>query len=348
MNIRLGTGAITVMLLLALLATGGPARAAAQEAESPSETLRVALFIPTSEDNTYWPEVVRVMQAAEAELKIALTVHEFDVGDRFAKADEGVRILQTEPVPDGAIFSVAYGQAQPLMDVAEERGIPFMLHGPLFPAELDALGGGPRRKYEQWIGYFHEDEEEKGYLLARELITAAIAANPRRTDHPIRLVGVSGDPTWYGTVLREAGLRRAVAHEPRAQLLQVVPTRWTQQEGRDMTERLMYRYPNLTVVWTASDQLALGAYDALRSAGRRPGIDTFTGGLDLSRVGREAVHEGRLTATVAAPIRMWSRVLHYLTDYLRGGDFADSAGTEILFAPVVATPATVDSISRRR
>ncbi len=336
-----------MILLVALLAAGGPARAAAQESESPSETLRVALFIPTTEGNTYWPEVVRVMRAAEAELNIALTVHEFDVGDRFAKADEGVRILQREPVPDGAIFSVAYGQAQPLMDAAEEQGIPFFLHGPLFPAELDALGGGPRRTYEQWIGYFHEDEEEKGYLLARELINAAIAANPRRTDHPIRLVGVSGDPTWYGTVLREAGLRRAVAREPRAQLLQVVPTRWTQQEGRDMTERLMNRYPDLTVVWAASDQLALGAYEALRSAGRRPGIDTFTGGLDRSRVGREAVRAGHLTATVAAPNRMWSRVLHYLSNYLRGEDFADSAGTEILFAPVVATPATVDSVSRR-
>lgn len=316
--------------------------------QDPDEAYHIAVFTPTTEGNTYWPEVHRVMRAAEVPLNLDITFYEFDVGDRFAKTDEGVRILHRTPIPDAAIFSVAYGQAEALMDTAEALEISFVLHGPLFPQELEALGGGPQREYEHWIGHFQEDEEEKGYALARELLSAATTHNRTAPDGTVRVVGISGDATWYGTALREAGLRRAVMEHPRARLLQVVPTRWTQQEGREMTARVLSRYSDVTVVWGASDQLALGATDALAAVGLEPGIDAFTGGLDLSLVGLQAVLEGRLTATVAAPVSMWTESLHYVSDYLQGNDFAEQVGTEIRFQPEIATQAAVEEILRLR
>lgn len=115
-----------------------------------------------------------------------------------------------------------------------------------------------------------------------------------------------------------------------------------------MTARLLARYSGVSVVWSASDQLALGASEALRRADLQPGEDAFTGGLDLSLVGLEAVSRGSLTATVAAPTSMWARILRYLHDYLRGNDFAEEVGTEILFAPEVATASTVDTFLQRQ
>jgi ABC-type sugar transport system substrate-binding protein len=348
------------------------------EADPAGGAVRVAVFTPTSEGNTYWPEVQRVMRAAAADLAMDIAFYEFDVSDRFAKSDEGVRILRTPPLPDAAIFSVAYGQAAALMDAAEQLGIPFFLHGPLFPAELEALGGGPRRRYRQWIGYFHEDEVEKGYLLARELIAAArasaAAADPASaaasapasappapseptgasagvatsSSRPLRVVGISGDGTWYGTALREAGLRRAVAEDPTVELLQIVPTRWTEREGREMTARLLSRYGDIDVVWCASDQLAIGAAEALADRDGDAPRGSFTGGLDLSPVGLEAVRAGTLIATVAAPFEMWAEVLGYLRGYLDGDDFADRLGTEVLFSPVVATAETAEDHLRTR
>ena len=337
---------LTAVAVIAISALLLASRAFSQESpRRDAESLRISIFTPTTEGNTSWPEVHRIMRQAAAELNLELAFHEFDVGDRFAKADEGVEILQVSPVSDAAIFSVAYGQAEALMDAAEELGIPFFLHGPLFPEEVAQLGGGPRQSYEHWIGYFHEDEELKGYLLARELITAARLAlrsnNRSLSTDTIRLVGVGGDTTWYGNVLREAGLRRAVAESRDARLLQVVPTRWTQEEGRQIASRLLYRYTDVAAIWAASDQLALGAAEALEVADLHPGVDAFTGGLDFSRIGLEAVTAGRLSATVAAPISMWADVLRYLSEYLHGNDFADETGARIIFEPQVATPDTV-------
>ena len=269
-----------------------------------------------------------------------ITFHEFDVGDRFTRAERGQKILRRDPRPDAAVFSVAFGQTMPLVETAETLGIPFFLNGPLFPEEMEELGGEPRNEYANWVGYFQEDEEHKGYLLARLLIEAARDRHDAGRDDTVRLAGVSGDSTWHGTGLREAGLRQAVAEDAGAQLTQIVPTRWTSGEGREMTYRLQQRYPDVDAVWAASDQLALGVEKA--------DAEVITGGLDLSRAGLEAVQEGTLTATVAASPLIWAEVLIHLYDYLNGMDFRERVGTQMYFQPDVATESNAGDIIEER
>lgn len=136
---------------------------------------RIVVFTPTTRGNAYRPEVYEILEAAAEDLDIEILGYQFDVGDRFAKHTEGLRILRETPGIDGAIFSVAFGQAQPLLEEAETQGFPVMIQGPLLPSEWDKLRRGPRRSYEQWIGYFYQNEEEKGYRLARELLERARA-----------------------------------------------------------------------------------------------------------------------------------------------------------------------------
>lgn len=342
MKTRYVTGVALVVGLLA-----GVVPVAVRPFSDP-ERHRVAVFTPTTEGNTYWPEVHRVMAAAAADLELEVTFHEFDVRDRFSKAEEGVRILREDPPPDGAIFSVAFGQALPLVEEAEALDIPFFIEGPLFPSERAELGEDPRKRYRNWIGYFHEDEMEKGYLLGRELLRAAIEKGQFASDGTVHVVGLGGDPAWYGSELRERGLRKAVTEEPRARLMQTVRTHWTEREGREMTERLLQRYPEVSVVWAASDQLALGAAEALEALGRVPGSTAFTGGLDLSMIGLEAVRDGILAATVAGTPRMYAEVLVYLFDYLNGLDFIDSPGTEITSTLLVADHDSAETLIEER
>lgn len=310
------------------------------EVSAPPDSFHIAVFTPTTEVNTYWPEVHSVMRAAADSLDLEVTFHEFDVGDRFTRAERGPRILRRDPRPDAAVFSVAFGQTMPLVETAEALDIPFFLNGPLFPEEMEELGGEPRNEYANWIGYFQEDEEHKGYLLARLLIEAARDRHDAGRGGTVRLAGVSGDPLWHGTSLRETGFRKAIAEHAGAALTQIVPTRWTPAEGREMARRLQQRYPDVDAVWAASDQLALGVTEA--------DADVITGGLDLSRAGLEAVREGTLTATVAASPLIWAEVLIHLHDYLRGVDFRDRVGTQMYFQPDVATESNAEDIIKER
>lgn len=307
--------------------------------DKPADRTRIVVFTPTTRGNAYWPEVYAILEAAAEDLDIELMGYEFDVGDRFAKHTEGLQTLRETRDIDGAIFSVAFGEAKPLVEEAQARGFPVMIQGPLFSEERDELGGGPRQRYDQWIGSFAQSEEEKGYRLAKVLLeTAHSAAVDGTAGSPgIVVAGIGGDPTWEGSAQREEGLRRAVRENPEAELLQIVPTRWSQSQGHRVASGLLGRYEDLSIIWAASDQLAVGAATAARSAGIELGTEIWIGGLDLSPLGLQEVGTGRLTATVASPLFSYAEVLIYLYDYIHGYDFADSVGTEFSFSVHSAT-----------
>ncbi|MCG5526114.1 ABC transporter substrate-binding protein [Ectothiorhodospira haloalkaliphila] len=308
-----------------------------------SSRLKIVAFTPTTADNTYWPELHTVLHAVTADLEIDLEIHEFSVLDRFAKVSAGVGRLTTEPLPDAAIFSVEFGQASRLMKAAEKMGIPFFLNGPLFPEELAEIGKIPGRDYKYWAGYFHEDEERKGYLLAQELIAAAREANAGEAD-TIQVAGINGSRSWYGSIQREAGLRRAVDEHPDVRLVQMVYTQWAPEEGRRMASRILRRYPEISVLWAASDQLAIGAAEAIDHHPADDGPVVLTGGLDLSHAGIDAVLKGELVATVACTSLLWAQVMIDLHDHLRGLDPVSDSSSALLSEPIVADRATAEDI----
>jgi ABC-type sugar transport system substrate-binding protein len=303
---------------------------------------RIIIFTPTTANNTYWPQVYAILDAAAEDLGVEIISHEFDAGDRFAMHLEGVEILRNTPDIDGAIFSVAFGQAEPLLRMTESLGIPAIIQGPLFESELERVGHRPREVFASWVGYFYQDELEKGYELGRVLISQALEAGLLGGREPGLVAGIGGEPTWFGSELRASGLEQAVAEESRAILTQVVPTRWAPSEGRRVAAALLGRYPGISIIWAASDQLALGAVEAAERAGRVPGEDLLIGGLDLSEAGLRAVDEGVLAATVASSLLSYAEILIYLYDYIHGADFAPEVGTEIHFGIHVATEETAE------
>ncbi|MFP4378045.1 MAG: ABC transporter substrate-binding protein [Spirochaetales bacterium] len=318
---------LSVLLLLVVAAS----------ASASDERLRIVVLTPTTEGNTYWPQVHEILEAAAEDLNVELLMYDFDVRDRFAKQDEGVRILRQVEDVDGAIISVAFGQTVPLLQIAEQRGIPVMIQGPLFATELELLGSRPRDVFDSWIGLFSEDEFAKGEQLARVLIQRAEQLGLGAADGTISIGGLGGDSSWYGSWERAEGLRSAVDANANARLLQVVPTYWTEEEGYAISSGLMRRYPEVRIIWAASDQLAIEAARAIEDTGFTPGDELLTGGLDLSERGLESVRSGRLTATTASTLFGYAQILIYLTDYVRGFDFAPDLGTEITFPVYTAT-----------
>lgn len=335
-----GSRFLTAVLLLLTFGAVLPSGTRAGEGK------RIAFFTPTSENNTYWPQVYRLVQTVGDDLGLTIDIHEFDVRNRFAKHMKGVKILKDNPKPDAAVFSVAFGNAEPLLEAAESLGIPVFIQGPLFPSELPGLGNTPRNKFKMWIGYFYQDEENKGYLLGKTLISKARSLGLLTKDRTIHVAGIGGDPSWFGSKLREKGLLRAVKEAPDARMLQVVPTRWTEKEAQTMTLNLLNRYTDLSVIWAASDQLGIGAATALKSTGKTMGTDALTGGLDLSMNGLIHVKQGSMAATVASTTLEYAEIVIYLFDYLHGIDFAGEAGTEIQSTLHVVTPADADRFIR--
>ncbi len=324
---------------LALLAGAAPRRVSA----APQDRPRIALLSPNSAGNTYWPQVFRIIERVAETLGFEFVAHSLGVQDRYARQQDTLRILSAEPRPQAVIVSPVIGHSEALLEAANALGIPVFILGPLFPSELQDLGGAPRYKYKSWAALFNWAEEEKGYALGHALLEAANQQQAFASDGRLQVVGVGGNPSWFGSGLRQAGLMRAVRGHPQAVFKQVVPTLWTQEEGRQLTAKLLRRYPQASVVWAASDQLGAGAAQALAEQGRTLGKNAFTGGLDLSALGLKLVKEGQFVATAASDLLSFAQVAVLVYDYLHGFDFAERLGSTLEFPTLVATRDNVDS-----
>ncbi|HPQ97541.1 MAG TPA: substrate-binding domain-containing protein, partial [Thiolinea sp.] len=111
---------------------------------------------------------------------------------------------------------------------------------------------------------------------------------------------------------------------------------WEEPLAYAKTLRLLKRYPDTRIFWSASDHMGLGIARALGETGRMPGRDVLLGGIDWSEEGIRAVQSGRSDASVGGHVVEGAWVAVMLYDYLQGRDFAD-AGLE-QHSPMQAFP----------
>lgn len=306
--------------------------------ENPTnQKLRIVYFSPNSPGNTYWPQVFEVMREVAHDLDVEFVP--YDLGVRkgsYSLVDAAVQILDRERKPDAIITSAIASEARHILDKAEAHRVPVFMQGPLYPHEMPKIGGGPRQKYKYWIGYFRQDDFKKGLELGRLLLKRARDAKAFASDGKIHVLGIGGQQSWFGSTLRENGLKAAVSEDKDAVLGQIVPTDWTIEEGREKVTRMLNRFPETSVIWASSDTLAIAAAEVLEKKGKILGKTAFTGGLDMSAVGLQQVKSGRLEGTVSATHLLFAQVLVSIYDYIKRRDFRDQ-GLEIIPPTYVVT-----------
>jgi len=87
---------------------------------------------------------------------------------------------------------------------------------------------------------------------------------------------------------------------------------------------LIKRYPNVSLVWAASDLMAFGVMDALGEAGKQPGKDVLVGTINDSTAALQALLEGRLGVVAGGHFTLGGWALVLLHDY----DNADKAARQ--------------------
>lgn len=86
--------------------------------------------------------------------------------------------------------------------------------------------------------------------------------------------------------------------------------------GTEAMRRLLAREPELDAVFAANDQMAVGAYAALREAGRRIPEDVAVAGFDDDTFARRAVPA--LTTVRQRPVELGARMAEVLTARIEG------------------------------
>lgn len=111
----------------------------------------------------------------------------------------------------------------------------------------------------------------------------------------IRILHLQGNLGSSAQIGRTASLDKAFIAHPEWQLVYRAPGDFTQAKGQEITEDLLDAGTEFNVIYSENDNMAYGAIEALKAAGRVPGKDVTVISFDASRRALQMTIAGEIT-----------------------------------------------------
>src|SRR3954470_2441667 len=179
-------------------------------------------------------------------------------------------------------------------------------HVPVLFADRAATAT-PCRDFLTFIG---SDFVEQGKHAADWLVKA--------TKGKAKVVELIGTVGATATNDRGEGFKSVLAKHKGMKLLAEQSGDFARAPGQNVMEQILGAHPDLDAVYAQNDEMALGAIQALKDAGRKPGKDVQVVSVDGSRDGIEAIIRGDLGATVETNPRFGAVAMQTIQKFLDG------------------------------
>lgn len=152
------------------------------------------------------------------------------------------------------------------------------------PADLDVTD------YSQWLSHITYNGVESGQQIGDALAEAIGGSGGIIALQGILDTGAAKD--------RFAGLEESLAANPDVELLDDQTANFSRAEALEVTKTLLAKHgDDVKGIWAANDDMALGALEALKAAGR---TDVAVVGIDAVPDALTAIEDGTMTATVSS------------------------------------------------
>jgi ribose transport system substrate-binding protein len=175
---------------------------------------------------------------------------------------------------------------------------------------------------------------ESGYLQPSDFAQCDVRANLFHaaedvTRYLIKCLGGVGNVLHIAgtnSSPRSDGFKNVIASQSAIQVIQTVEVNWTREGAFQAVANTLNSCPDLAAIFAHSDEMALGALQAVEAAGRSGQVLIF--GIDGSPEALEAIHQGTLTATVdLAPRRTGQLALKLMPRILQHTPVATTIDT---------------------
>ena len=187
--------------------------------------------------------------------------------------------------------------------------------------------------------FLHEGEQ------AAEWLDAYLKSIGRGEDL-INIVYIQGlEDAQAAQVGRTDGITRGINNHDNWNLLESRHGNWLKDSGQEVMEYFINEYSDINVLFAQNDYMALGAVEAMKNEGIKPGDDIIIVSLDGIRDALTAIENGEINATVETSSNYGLKIaelIHRLechetidkVEYLKGRVFDwTNAGSELPLRP---------------
>ncbi|MDR3165341.1 MAG: ABC transporter substrate-binding protein [Synergistaceae bacterium] len=147
--------------------------------------------------------------------------------------------------------------------------------------------------YVTWMGSnFIEEGRNAGKWLVEYL------KKQGRNKEQINIVELQGTVGSGPAIDRQKGFVEVIAENPNLKITQSQTGDFTRDLGRTVMESFLKKGEKIDVLYAHNDDMALGAIQAIKEAGRKPGKDIIIIGIDGVKAAFEAIAAGEYNCTV--------------------------------------------------
>jgi ribose transport system substrate-binding protein len=141
----------------------------------------------------------------------------------------------------------------------------------------------------------------------------------KTTNGNAKIVEISGSPGASVTQDRARGFKEEIGKYPGMQIIASQTGDFNRAKAQATMENIIQAQgASITAVYTHSDEMAMGAIQALKAANRKPGQDVVVVSVDGQKSALEAIANGELGATVESNPRFGPLAFDTLEKYKRG------------------------------
>ena len=189
---------------------------------------------------------------------------------------------------------------EPALDAANEADVPVFLVDREANAEV----------CEDYITFMGSNFIEQGERAAEWLVDA--------TGGEARIVELQGTVGASVTADRGEGFKNVIEQYPGMEIVASQSDNFSRAEGQNVMEQILGGNPDLNAVYAHNDEMAIGAIQALKDAGRSPGEDVTIVSVDGTRDALQAIIDGDLGATVETNPRFGPLAFDTAEKFLNG------------------------------
>ena len=276
-----GTAATALLLLAACGGGGDGAEPAASGASSPAgggEAGGTIAIITVDPSNPYWKAEADTAKAEAEKLGYTTTVsannNDPETQNQLIETAINDKVRGVLLDPAGADESVA--AVQKLVDA----DIPVVL----INAEISQTGLA------------------KAQIVSNNAQGATVGAEAwaEAMNYKGTYVELFGKPSDNNAQVRSDGYAAVISQYPDLKSVGKEIANWDRQQGQEKMEALLSKNPNVNGVIAGNDEMALGAINALKEAGKLDQVKVL--GFDGNQDAADAVTSGEMVATVLQPI----------------------------------------------
>jgi galactofuranose transport system substrate-binding protein len=188
----------------------------------------------------------------------------------------------------------------PALNAAHEAGIPVFL--------IDRETAG--KPCEDYITFMGSDFYKQGKRAADLLANF--------TNEKAQVAVLEGTPGASVTIDRTQGFEKQLKQYPDMKIVASQTGEFLRTKGQTVMEQLIQSNPDIDAVYAENDEMALGAIQALKDAGKDPGQDVKVVSIDGTEQAVQAITTGDINAVIETNPRFGPLAFDTIDDFLAG------------------------------